>query len=804
MRTVLCTCIAYGCRNQTDYRPDTREVVQGQFLDPRVRKVHMRMDEGPDSRSGQSNHETVEEMVFQVASTSAPDTDPIVNARAHPAHFQAAGHTNTFIPTSDASNATPSPGFNELRTYRSRFSELEASFQQPTSLEFRPGVFTSRVPPLEYTAASKAFLQHQEIITQLLVLVDSVDSAGVEEVRQMRKDLVADIQAHLHHLDSLVEHMWETQQYHDGLQQISGQMLVYDNREWDPSCSFELGQTISLGSNFKGVSKLLELPSPLVAALFVVITVNLLAGTSRHVSGFLLSAFYFVVYTTFEYFKHRLRPTSPSFRMEASDPLLKPTSWPQDLRTAMKEFDVDPNLVLFACCPKCSYTYPPSPEGTYPLRCTHREFPGSEECGSEVAILKGGKTSPVRRFYYQPVNSWLGRMLSRPGIEELMDDTCDSSSTSGRTGGIMRDVWDGLVLQTMKGPGGSSLFSQRVNGEARLVFSLFVDWFNPFGNKISGKHVSMGAIYMVCLNLPTHLRYRLENVYLVGIIPGPTEPKLHEINHFLRPLVDDFQKLWNPGVFFTCTSAFPLGRLVRAIIGPLVADLPASRKVAGFLGHGANLFCSFCQLPSFNICNFDKSTWKRHTWEDHIRYATAWRNAGSLSTREAIAKAYGVRWSQLLELEYWNPLIFATLDSMHNLFLGDLQNHVRSVWGVDAVKSTDDKVQKNQKPHSEEEQRGELERVVQALSRNSSQVTVRKGYVVAIAQVNNVKLEGCVTKDDHWQALRNWVGRLSFVCFCYLYNLSLVRRNESHSPRVLEAEHHSTTTQPRTNVSFHR
>ena len=108
-------------------------------------------------------------------------------------------------------------------------------------------------------------------------------------------------------------------------------------------------------------------------------------------------------------------------------------------------------------------------------------------------------------------------------------------------------------------------------------------------------------------------------------------------------------------------------------------------------------------------------------------------------------------------MEYWNPLVFATLDSMHNLFLGDLQNHVRSVWGVDAVKSTDDKVQKNQKPHSEEEQRGELEKVLQALSRGNSKVAVRKGYVVAIAQVNNVKIDECVTKNNYWQALRDWV-----------------------------------------------
>lgn len=62
------------------------------------------------------------------------------------------------------------------------------------------------------------------------------------------------------------------------------------------------------------------------------------------------------------------------------------------------------------------------------------------------------------------------------------------------------------MFRSFKGPDGQP-WLDAPPGKARLIFSLFVDWFNPFGNKTTGKSASVGAIYMVCMNLPIHLWY---------------------------------------------------------------------------------------------------------------------------------------------------------------------------------------------------------------------------------------------------------------------------------------------------------
>ncbi|KAG2738629.1 hypothetical protein P692DRAFT_201730859 [Suillus brevipes Sb2] len=169
-------------------------------------------------------------------------------------------------------------------------------------------------------------------------------------------------------------------------------------------------------------------------------------------------------------------------------------------------------------------------------------------------------------------------------------------------------------------------------------------------------------------------------MYLVGIIPGPTKPSTDQINHFLKLLVDDLLPFWNPGVTFSRTAKYPDGRIIRIALIPIVCDLPAAKQIAGFSGIGSKFFCSYCLLPSYDIDNVDRSQWPPRDVETHRKHATAYRDAATPEERQRLFDQFGVRWTELLRLPYWDPISFTVVESMHILYLRILRYHCRVAW----------------------------------------------------------------------------------------------------------------------------
>ena len=186
-----------------------------------------------------------------------------------------------------------------------------------------------------------------------------------------------------------------------------------------------------------------------------------------------------------------------------------------------------------------------------------------------------------------------------------------------------------------------------------------------------------GVIFMVCLNLPPTLRYKCENIYLAGVIPGPKAPSLEEVNHFLEPLTLQFHDLWLKGARFSRTALQRDGHLARCTAFPLICDLGAGRKVSGHASHSATLFCSFCQLPKHHINDLDMASWLRHNCQEFRALAEEWRVAVDRNEWEALFKKSGVWYSPLLLLPYWKPMRYVVVNTMHNLFLGLFQRHCR-------------------------------------------------------------------------------------------------------------------------------
>jgi len=188
----------------------------------------------------------------------------------------------------------------------------------------------------------------------------------------------------------------------------------------------------------------------------------------------------------------------------------------------------------------------------------------------------------------------------------------------------------------------------------------------------------MGS-WLVLLNLPPQLHYLPENIFLVGVIPGPRKPVTDEINHYLKPLVQSLLEFWDPGVFFSCTCNKYLRKLFKAMLVSLVADMLGARQILGLPGIAtAHYFCTFCNLDIL-----DPAEWPAKN-TDHIRYiAHMYKDALSESEQHELFQAYGLRWSALLDLLYWNPVLYAIIDLMHALDLGLFQHHCHKLFQID-------------------------------------------------------------------------------------------------------------------------
>jgi hypothetical protein len=297
---------------------------------------------------------------------------------------------------------------------------------------------------------------------------------------------------------------------------------------------------------------------------------------------------------------------------------------------------------------------------------------------------------PIKTFVSFSMKDWISNVTSRPGVENKLDSSW--KSTVDRQTGDLADIFDGSVLQNFVGPDGN-LFATH-GDEGHYVFSLCVDFFNPLGNKQSGQKKSIGIISLVCLNFPPEERYKPENMFLAGIIPGPREPPLDCINHYLTPLVSELVEFWQTGVFISRTHNYPTGRVIRCALVAVVCDLPASRKTAGFAAVQHDYFCSVCKCRKKGDGYVGKPflDWERRSNSECRKHAENYRNAPDEKSRQAAFNGFGVRWSELLRLPYFDPSRFVVVDAMHNLFLGLIQEHCKHVLGIELDSSPVERV----------------------------------------------------------------------------------------------------------------
>ena len=231
---------------------------------------------------------------------------------------------------------------------------------------------------------------------------------------------------------------------------------------------------------------------------------------------------------------------------------------------------------------------------------------------------------------------------------------------------VIKDIYDGHIWKKFQVYKGSVFLDQPYS----IAFILNVDWFQPF----SHTQYSVGVIYLTILNLPRHIRYKRENVILIGIIPGPREPE-YNINTYLQPLIKELKQFWVGVKLSIQTEKGIEQKNVRAAILCVSCDLPAGHKTCEFLGHNAKLGCSRClkefsgELGNKDYSGFNRLEWPTRDDKTHREAVMKITECVTKTSKIHAESSAGCRYSSLLELSYFDAPRMLCIDPMHNLFL---------------------------------------------------------------------------------------------------------------------------------------
>lgn len=123
---------------------------------------------------------------------------------------------------------------------------------------------------------------------------------------------------------------------------------------------------------------------------------------------------------------------------------------------------------------------------------------------------------PHKVYCYQSEIEKIKTFAQRPNFVDLCELWHNPEVRS--VGPVMGDVFDGRIWRDFQAYEGVPFFAS----PKKFAVMFNVDWMQPFDHTM----YSVGVLYLVLMNFPRCERFKRENVILVGIIPGLSEPQL--------------------------------------------------------------------------------------------------------------------------------------------------------------------------------------------------------------------------------------------------------------------------------------
>ncbi|OAD73074.1 hypothetical protein PHYBLDRAFT_71592 [Phycomyces blakesleeanus NRRL 1555(-)] len=270
-----------------------------------------------------------------------------------------------------------------------------------------------------------------------------------------------------------------------------------------------------------------------------------------------------------------------------------------------------------------------------PPHCVFTNVGAHSPCGCELMKEATSNALVLKQAYlYQSLKQALSVLFLRPGFEEQI---CHWN-TELKIVNTMCDIYNKAMWKKLKDASGI-LF---VACPHSLMLILNIDWFQLF----NGVSYSSGAIYLV---------FKPENTILVGLMPGPKEPRCEEIDNYLKLMVDKIKQLY-------------IGMRVPTYECPSGANVSHNSTCACY-----KYTTQFLRLPNTNqvdFSRFDYSLWIICSGVGNRLHAEEWKSTSTPSERHQLEVEYGVKWLQLQRLGYFDLVRGTIIDPMHSLFLG--------------------------------------------------------------------------------------------------------------------------------------
>ena len=219
--------------------------------------------------------------------------------------------------------------------------------------------------------------------------------------------------------------------------------------------------------------------------------------------------------------------------------------------------------------------------------------------------------------------------------------------------GILCDIYNGAVWENFIKFNGRPFLSE----PHHLALMLNCNWFQLYNQT----QYSIGVIYLVVLNLPRDIRFKPENIIIAGIIPGPSEPKHHEMNSYLRPLVKELNALWTlNALWFRIKSRTANYKIFAALLGTVVTYQP-HKKCVDLLGMDLIYVAANAKKFPYN----KGLTFLGLIWV-HQEITKDALNAKTKTEQNKIELENGCRFTE----PYYDCIRYTIIDPMHNLLLG--------------------------------------------------------------------------------------------------------------------------------------